>query len=123
MQRPEFLTDHLMAAVEANPGDIAARSALADHLEEEGMKDLAERLAAMPHEWEDHSYHGSTDYYCDCGAALWRERREGKTTCPLAARKVIEAVRSSLRNSYAAWKELRAAEERRRELLRKWGEL
>lgn len=123
MERPKVLTDHLMAAVEANPEDVAARSALADHLEEEGMTEHARRLAGLFHRWEDESYHGSPDWVCqDCKAAEWMEKRDGPKPCRKAVTAVIRQLREQLNAEWWEWRKVREAELRRRELVRKWGE-
>lgn len=122
MNRPQTMTDHLMAAVEANPQDQATRSALADHLMEDGIPG-GERLAALTHDWDDESYHGSPDWVCkDCRAAEWMEKRDGRKTCPNAVAAVIRSVRAWLDKEWWEWKRLREAEDRKRELVRRWGD-
>lgn len=125
MERVKTLTDHLIAAVTANPEDLAARSALADHLTEEGVvgDDWVGRLTNMTHNYQDESYHGSPDWVCrHCRANEWKERRDGRTVCPKAVEAVLRELRGWLDAEYYEWKRIRDTENRRRELVRRWGE-
>lgn len=125
MGRVKTLTDHLIAAVTANPEDLAARSALADHLTEEGVvgDDWVGRLTNMTHNYQDESYHGSPDWVCrHCQSGEWKERRDGRTVCPKAVEAVLRELRDWLDAEYYEWKRIRDTENRRRELVRRWGE-